>query len=167
MSARRPCDPAQIKRRLAEPDVAKGFLLDGYPRTVRQAEVLHAYAPVELVLNFVLPESVLLEKLLGRRLCSICGRNFNVADINQGDIVMPPLLYKPGDCDNRCGGSPPLVQRKDDVEAVIRERLRVYESETKPVLDFYKSKGVLKEFHVKRGLDDLPEVARIVGLPPK
>lgn len=136
---------------------------DGYPRTVSQAKTLSSYQKLDLVINFELPDDVLLTKLLGRRVCDKCGRNYNVADINQGDIVMPPLNPKLSDCAT-CLGKPPLITRADDNEAVIRNRLAVYNSQTAPVLDFFASKGILKHFPVKKGVEDLPRLLKEMGL---
>lgn len=74
------------------------------------------------------------------RVCDLCGRSYNVADINDGDLVMPPLLPQKGDCDE-CDGEPPLSQRQDDSEAVIRDRLEVYDKMTHPVVEFYRKRG--------------------------
>ncbi|RWW63871.1 hypothetical protein BHE74_00028929 [Ensete ventricosum] len=111
-----------------EDGVAKGesgFILDGFPRTRRQAEILEGVTEIELVVNLKLREDVLLAKCLGRRICSQCGGNFNVASIDiKGEngrpgISMPPLL-PPEHCMSK------LVTRADDTEEVVKERLRLY-----------------------------------------
>ncbi|CAA6673495.1 unnamed protein product [Spirodela intermedia] len=102
-----------------------GFILDGFPRTLRQAEILERVTDVDLVINLKLREDVLLEKCLGRRICSQCGGNFNIAciDIKGEDgkpgIYMAPLLPPEG-----CASK--LVTRSDDTEEVVKERLRIY-----------------------------------------
>ncbi|XWS43646.1 hypothetical protein CRYUN_Cryun16bG0121500 [Craigia yunnanensis] len=102
-----------------------GFLLDGFPRTIIQAEILKGVMDIDLVVNLRLPESVLIEKCLGRRNCSQCGKNFNVASINvkgqngNPGISMAPLL-PPSSCMSK------LVTRSDDTEEVVKERLLIY-----------------------------------------
>lgn len=153
-----------VKERLAQADARDGFILDGYPRTVSQAQALAAYQAIDLVLDIQLPKHVLLQKLLGRRVCGVCGRNYNVASIKEGDMDMPPLMPKPSDCDT-CKGQPKLETRKDDTEAVIATRLDVYERDTAPVLDFYRKAGKIETFQVKLGMGDLPRLRTVLGIP--
>ncbi|KAL0322409.1 UNVERIFIED_CONTAM: putative adenylate kinase, chloroplastic [Sesamum calycinum] len=102
-----------------------GFILDGFPRTVRQAEILEGVTDIDLVINLKLREEALIAKCLGRRICSECGGNYNVAciDIKSEDgrprMYMPPLLPPP-QCESK------LITRSDDTEEVVKERLRVY-----------------------------------------
>ncbi|CAA3032141.1 adenylate kinase [Olea europaea subsp. europaea] len=130
-----------------------GFILDGFPRTVRQAEILDDVTDIDLVVNLKLPEKVLVEKCLGRRICSQCGKNFNVANINvkgengNPDISMDPLLPPP-----QCVSK--LITRSDDTEAIVSERLRVYYEKSQPVEDFYRSQGKLMEFNLPGGLQE-------------
>ena len=103
-----------------------------------------------------------MQKIMGRRVCSSCNRNYNVAHISQGEYQMPPLLPKHGDatkCD--CGGK--LEQRADDREETVRNRLRVYEKETAPLIGFYSKLGVLRDFDVKKGLDDFPKLVDMMS----
>ncbi|KAL6519398.1 hypothetical protein OROGR_018718 [Orobanche gracilis] len=130
-----------------------GFILDGFPRTVRQAEILNEVTYIDLVVNLKLPENVLLEKCLGRRICSQCGKNFNVASINvKGengirDISMAPLL-PPSHCVSK------LITRSDDTEAIVKERLRIYNEKSQPVEGFYRSQGKLLEFDLPGGIPE-------------
>ncbi|KAG8374272.1 hypothetical protein BUALT_Bualt11G0114300 [Buddleja alternifolia] len=130
-----------------------GFILDGFPRTVRQAEILDDVTDIELVVNLKLPETVLLEKCLGRRICSQCGKNFNVASINvkgekgNPDISMAPLL-PPSHCVSK------LITRSDDTETIVKERLRIYNEKSQPVEDFYRGQGKLVEFDLPGGIPD-------------
>jgi adenylate kinase len=134
-----------VADRLAQPDCARGFILDGFPRTVAQAEWLDQHlaanhlferemgdnAPV--VIQFTVEYNQLLQRLTGRRTCPTCGRIYNVH-------TQPPL--KEGVCD--IDGSP-LVTRKDDRDNVILERLRTYELQTLPLVNYYRQRGRLRE----------------------
>lgn len=122
---------------------APGLILDGVPRTVRQAEMLSEFSEIDLILNFTNRDDILMQKLMGRRVCPECNKNFNVADINSEDgYIMPPLLPKGGDptvCDNPDHEHPvKLMMREDDTEDIIKRRLDLYKEETLPILDFYK-----------------------------
>lgn len=128
------------------------FLLDGFPRTAEQAAALDAIADVGLAVNLGLREEVLVEKCLGRRLCTKCGKNYNIADIylpatadGQPEIVMPPLSPPP-ECAEH------LEQRADDTEPVIRRRLEVYRREAQPVERFYEQRGQLLDFEITGGI---------------
>ena len=118
-----------VRDRLARPDTASGFVLDGFPRTVAQAEALDAMvdqtAPI-IVVNVEVPEPALLDRLTARRICGSCGW-----------MAVPGMTA----C-ARCGGA--LVQRRDDNEAVVRERLRVYERDTQPLVEFYRSRPTFR-----------------------
>lgn len=128
---------AVVKERLARPDARRGFVLDGFPRTIGQAEaltqILKELGPeLDAVVYFDVPEAELLRRLTGRRVCRQCGSTFHM-------VSAPPA--KPGVCD-RCGG--PLYQREDDSEATVANRLRVYERQTAPLLDYYRDRGLLR-----------------------
>ena len=109
---------------------AKGFILDGYPRTLAQAEALEKIAKIDVIIRLVVPDWILIERLSSRRICKDCGTVYNLR-------FMKPKVE--GVCD-KCGGS--LYQRSDDNPEVIRMRLDLYEKETSPLLRFYKSKNV-------------------------
>lgn len=121
-----------VRDRLAEPDCREGFVLDGFPRTVPQAEALEAIRPLDAVINVEVPEEDLVARLSGRRTCKACGAIFHV-------VHSPPSVA--GVCD-RCGGE--LYQRSDDHESAIRERLRQYREKTAPLESYYGSRGILK-----------------------
>ena len=152
-----------VRERLAKPDAAGGWILDGYPRTVQQARDLDAAQDVSRVINITLPQHVLTAKLLGRRVCGDCGKNYNVAAIHEGDLDMPPLLPKPADCD-RCKGQPRLTVREDDTAAVVAERMEVYARQTKPLVDYYTAQGKLQDFAVKKGVADMPRLVTEMGI---
>jgi len=121
-----------VEERLASSDCHQGYILDGFPRTVPQAEALHGFAPLEAVLDVEVPEDELVSRLCGRRTCKSCGAIFHV-------VSSPPS--QTGTCD-RCGGT--LYQRSDDNESSIRERLGQYKSKTAPLSEWYEERGILK-----------------------
>jgi len=135
-----------LKRRISQDDCKKGFILDGFPRTMEQAKVLQGLKEIDVVLNLVIPEDILIEKICARRICKNCGDIYNIADINRQGIKMPPMNPKEkGKCD-KCGGE--LIQRKDDNEKIVKERLDIYKRETQPLIDFYKNLGILKDVKI-------------------
>jgi adenylate kinase len=121
-----------LRDRLAAPDARKGFVLDGYPRNVAQAHSLSEITPVDHVLYFEIPESVLIERLSQRRSCPTCGTVYNLN-------TQPPRT--PGRCDR---DGTPLIQRSDDTEEAVRTRLLVYREVTLPLLDLYRTQGLLR-----------------------
>lgn len=148
-----------LNKRLAQPDAQAGFILDGYPRRVSQADTLAKLHPLSLTVNLALDESILVEKALARRICESCGNGYNLANIQRDGYEMPPLLpkKKEGHCD-KCDGK--LITRSDDTEEIIRDRLGVYFKETFPIIEYYRAKGLLMEFPVKKGVADLPDLVK-------
>ena len=150
-----------VQKRLEQPDVQDGFLFDGFPRNLSQAERLQTVSPLNLVVNLTLPEHILVEKIMGRRTCAGCGTGYNITHIDEGEYQMPPLLPKvQGQCDN-CGGTE-FFQRTDDTEEIVRKRLDLYKTETMPLVEFYEKEGLLFTFHVRKGLADLEELKRCI-----
>lgn len=145
-----------LTKRLASADCQSGYLLDGFPRRVSQAKQLSEVSPIDLVINLGLRQDVLVYKLSARRVCAGCGANYNIADINEGEYVMPPLLPKQPDICDKCSGA--LVQRSDDTEQVVRDRLNIYDNETLPLVDYYSKQGKLIKFEVKKGIEDVPRL---------
>lgn len=146
------------RRLLKEEDKnAKGIILDGFPRTVEQAKMMEKLGTIKAAMNFFLREDILIEKLAGRRECEKCHIPYNVATIRRDGYDMDPLMPKkdPARCDT-CGGK--LIQREDDTEKVIKDRLGVYKNKTAPLEGYYKKKGVYIEFEPKRGVKDYPEI---------
>ncbi|XP_006653003.1 probable adenylate kinase 6, chloroplastic [Oryza brachyantha] len=141
-----------------------GFILDGFPRTIRQAEILEGVTEIDLVINLKLREEALLAKCLGRRMCSQCGGNFNVASIDmEGEnggprMYMPPLLPPP-QCESK------LITRADDTEEVVKERMRVYHDLSEPVEKFYRARGKLLEFNLPGGIpESWPKLLQALNL---
>ena len=125
---------AIIKERLAQEDCKNGFILDGFPRTVPQAEALDAMGVViHKVLDIEVPDEAIQKRLSGRRVCESCGASYH--------IVNKPSA-KEGVCD-RCGGE--LAIRKDDEPATVLDRLKAYHEQTEPLVEFYRQRGKLVE----------------------
>ena len=116
-----------------------------------------------MVFNFFNTDSILVEKLMGRRVCTSCGRNYNIADIDRDGYRMKPLLPKANpECCDDCP-SVKLSVREDDREHIIRERLQIYKDKTEPILDFYRDqKTKVIDFEAKRGVDDFPQLKQIL-----
>ena len=122
-----------IEERLAQPDCAIGFILDGVPRTIAQAEALEqAGIQFDGVLSLEIADEVIEARMTGRRTCHSCGATYHI-------VANPPK--QDGVCD-MCGGE--LEQRKDDLPETVKHRLEVYHRETEPLKDFYQTRGVLK-----------------------
>lgn len=135
-----------VKDRLSQPDCEKGFLLDGFPRTIAQAEALSKTLDemgikLDGVINIDVPRERLMARLTGRRVCKGCGASYHV-EFN------PP--QKEGVC-NTCGGE--LYQRSDDNEETVSNRLDVYEGQTQPLIDYYKEKGLLLNINGDQAID--------------
>jgi adenylate kinase len=128
-----------IRERLAQPDAQKGFILDGFPRNIVQAEALEALLtelgrPLQAVVLLNLDLGILFKRLTGRRICEGCGRVFNI-------YTFPPGTAP--HCD-KCGDKARLIQRPDDKEEVIGKRLEVFEAQTKPLIKYYQQRGLLR-----------------------
>ena len=122
-----------ITERLAEQDCANGYILDGVPRTIAQAEALEkAGINFDAVVSIEVADEVIMERMSGRRVCESCGASYHL-------VAVPPKVA--GVCDS-CGGK--LVQRKDDAPETVKDRLAVYHKETEPLKDFYAQRGLLK-----------------------
>lgn len=135
-----------VKERLSRDDCKDGYLLDGFPRTMVQAEALTKLSneigrPITNVLNIVVPESILIDRICGRRVCKVCGAPYHVRN-------MKPKVD--GVCD-LCGGE--LVQRKDDNEETLKSRLSEYHKQTEPLIAYYTKLGVVADIDGTKDLD--------------
>lgn len=143
---------AMVQSRLGEDDAQSGFLLDGFPRNVPQAETLKKLLAdwglrLELVLELVVDHDEVIRRLSGRRTCRKCGRVWHVA-------FDPPSI--PGKCDE-CGGD--LFQRDDDREETIRHRLEVYQEQTQPLISYYADEGILLGIDATGPVEDVTDRA--------
>lgn len=122
-----------VGERLAQDDCKKGYILDGVPRTIAQAEALEREGiEFDAVISIEVSDETIMERMSGRRVCESCGASYHI-------VAVPPRV--PGICD-KCGGK--LVQRKDDTPETVKERLQVYHKETEPLKGFYEARGILK-----------------------
>jgi len=146
-----------VKERLSQPDCAGGFLLDGFPRTVAQAEALdETLKTMEIkldgVINIAVPREKLMARLTGRRICRSCGASYH--------ILFNPSKVE-GRCDT-CGGE--LYQRSDDNEVAVGNRLDIYEAQTQPLIDYYSKQGLLKNINGDQEIKKvLADVLAIIG----
>jgi len=128
-----------IRERIAQPDAARGFILDGFPRNIAQAEALQEMleglrTPLDSVVLMNVDLGILFKRLTGRRICEVCGRVFNVHTSPPGAAAHS----------KECGDAHRLIQRPDDKEEVIGKRLEVYEAQTKPLIKYYEAAGLLR-----------------------
>lgn len=119
-----------VKDRLQAEDCKNGYILDGFPRTVPQAEALAQFAKIDVALNIALDDEVIISRLGGRRVCLKCGATYHISTLNGSDTCAA------------CGEK--LVQRKDDAPETVTNRLAVYAAQTAPLIDYYEKKGLLK-----------------------
>ncbi|MHB1127432.1 MAG: adenylate kinase [Bacillota bacterium] len=145
-----------VRERLSEPDSQQGFLLDGFPRTVPQAEALDGILgnmgrKLDAVVNISVPRENLMERLTGRRVCRNCGATYHV--------VFNPA---PGGVCTGCGGE--LYQRADDTEETVKNRLDVYAAQTEPLITYYLGQGLLKEIDGEQPIEKvLADIGRVLG----
>lgn len=131
-----------LAKRIRMPESKQGFILDGYPRTIEQAKSLDTITKIDAIIRLLVPEWIIIERLSNRRVCKKCGAIYNLKYLKP---------KKPGVCD-KCGGN--LFQREDDRPEVIKERLKVYEAQTQPLIEYYKDK--LPILNIKCKAADIP-----------
>ena len=134
---------AMLKERIKD---EKGFLLDGFPRTIPQADALKEMTEIDMVLNFVADDEVIIQRLSGRRICKKCGAIYHIKNIK-------PKVE--GVCD-KCEGE--LYQRDDDMPEAIKERLDIYREKTAPLINYYKEQGLLREVKVNEDFGSHREI---------
>jgi adenylate kinase len=135
-----------VKNRLEEDDCKKGFLLDGYPRTVPQAEAMMDFKKIDVAFNFIVPDDVIATRIGGRRTCSKCGTIFHL-------INVPPKVD--GICD-RCSGL--LIQRADEKPQIIKNRLEVFRKKTKPVADYLRAKDLVVDIDANYPFEEIDKI---------
>lgn len=121
---------AIVRDRLAQEDCLHGYILDGFPRTVAQAEALASFTKIDVALNLALPDEMIVKRLSGRRVCLKCGGTYHISSLNGREAC------------EACGEK--LVQRKDDTPETIQNRLAVYAKQTAPLIDYYQKRGLLR-----------------------
>ena len=152
-----------IRERLDEPDAQPGFILDGFPRNIAQAEALDSLLeelgkPLDSVVQMDVDYGELTRRIAGRRTCSNCGRVFNL-------LTCPPGQAESETCP-KTGGPHQLFQRPDDNEATVAERLKVYDQKTKPLIEFYREHGILRSIDAEGELDEVTErLEKALGAP--
>lgn len=134
-----------VRDRLRGADALEGFILDGFPRTIAQAEALKAVTDLDIVINLHANPETIVDRQAGRRSCPKCGAVYHVRN-------NPPR--KPGVCD-RCGSA--LVQREDDQEEVVRKRLQEYEEKTRPLVDYYRRASLLVNVDGEGPIEEVSE----------
>ena len=132
-----------VRERLKEEDALNGFILDGFPRTIAQADALGAMTDLDMVVNFVLDKEDIVKRLSGRRVCKSTGRTYHI-------LYNPPKVEG---IDDETGE--PLIQRDDDKEEAIRNRLEVYEASTAPLIAYYRDKGLLVDIDASQSPDEV------------
>ncbi|MHC1785844.1 MAG: adenylate kinase [Christensenellales bacterium] len=140
-----------VKERLKEPDAQHGYIFDGFPRTVAQAEALGKFASIDIVLNLLVSDEVIIRRLSGRRVCPDCSGTFHTS-LLQDEHICPT-----------CGGA--LIQRKDDLPATILNRLDVYRRQTEPLIAYYERLGLVRSVNGEGQVDEnYAEVLRALNL---
>lgn len=150
-----------LKERVSQDDAKNGFILDGYPRTIPQAESLDKITKIDAIINIIAPEEVLIQKISARRICSNpkCDGNYNIADIrktiNGVHYELPPLMPKNDMKCDKCGSD--LYQRDDDKPEVVKGRLEVYRKQSEPVIEYYKKQNKIPfvNVHMNRPPDEI------------
>jgi adenylate kinase len=131
-----------VRERLAQPDALKGYILDGFPRTIPQAEALGTFQKLDAVVDFAIDDALVIERLSGREICRNCGAIYHVKNM--------PTKVK-GVCD-KCGG--PTYTRPDDSLESIKNRLQVYREQTEPLIAYYSKKNLIRKIDSSKSPED-------------
>ena len=131
---------AIVRERLQEKDCANGYMLDGFPRTVYQAEELGKFAKIDVAIELQLADEIIIDRLSGRRVCPKCGATYHLSLLKNGEI-----------CEN---DGEKLIQRPDDSEETIRNRLKVYQEQTAPLINYYRDLGLLKPINCEDSVEE-------------
>lgn len=141
---------------------ASNFILDGFPRTVQQIEFMNTTWPAHLRVHAAvyldIPDIVCEQKMLGRRNCVTCGKDYNVAAVHVDGFDLPPTLPQPACPVKDCNPDVDWTRRPDDTPAIIRERLRVHRQHERPIIDYYQGQGRLLSLTPYKGAKDLPRM---------
>ena len=132
-----------VEERLEKDDCKNGFIMDGFPRTIPQAEAFERDIHADVALNFQVDYGILMDRLTGRWTCKKCGASYHVSTMNGITVC------------SKCGGE--LIQREDDKAETVAKRLQVYDSQTKPLIEFYEKIGVLKTLDASKPIDEVFE----------
>lgn len=148
-----------FKNEIEKPEAKKGFIVDGFPRTIEQAKAMIKLVDADLIINLIVPEKILIEKITARRVCKNCGDIYNVADIHEAidgvEYILPPMNPKKSGICDKCGGE--LIQRNDDKPETVKTRLKVYEKQSKPIIKYLKGKVKFLDIKVTRGPEIMVE----------
>ncbi len=140
-----------VKERLEEADCKNGYILDGFPRTLSQAEALDRIADIDMVVSLLLDDARIVSRISGRRVCSACGGTFHVSRL-ENEKVCPT-----------CGGE--LIQRRDDSAETVQNRLSVYAAQTEPLIQYYREKGLIKELSAEGTVEaNFEALLNLVGM---
>ncbi|SJK86258.1 adenylate kinase [Babesia microti strain RI] len=149
---------------LVDDQYKNGVILDGYPRTIDQANFMHHKFEKIICIHLLLDESILLQRLTGRLVCQDCKKCYNSCDIHNEKYKMSRLMPTEEDL-QKCKGCNNLKTRPDDKPDVVKNRVDVYMKSTAPLIKFYSDKGLIEDFEIREGLGDLPRlVERIKSL---
>ena len=140
---------AMVEKRLQESDCKDGFLLDGFPRTIAQADALNQLTRIDMAVNIEVPDGALVERISGRRMCPGCGAGYHTS-LYQGDVC------------EKCGAK--LYIRDDDKPETVQKRIQAYNEKTQPLIEYYADKGLLHTVKGDRPLEEVQrEIAALVG----
>lgn len=133
-----------VKERIQKDYCVNGYILDGYPRTINQAEFLAKFQDINKVINLELSEEEVINRISGRRTCLNCGEMYHI-------------MYKSPNSDNKCKCGNEIIQRDDDKPEAVKIRLQVYKKQTEPLIEFYTNKGIILNIDASPGIEEISE----------